>query len=194
MCPHQQQIYQYLVTFQKAIKSGTSGYSGGRDQEHLSLRLARANSSGTLSWKYPTPNNGCWVAQVIELLPSKCEALSSNPSTIKKKKRFLYLATDCSNIKIWWSLPRVGHSKMIQLRLVIMWIWTNHWISVILSFFTCKMGFIIPSTTCNPNTWETKAGNHKFQVSLGYKTLSQKNNYITYFINCSSHSNLFIEA
>jgi hypothetical protein len=28
------------------------------------------------------------VGQAIELLPSKCEVLSSNPSTAKKKKTF----------------------------------------------------------------------------------------------------------
>jgi hypothetical protein len=27
------------------------------------------------------------MAQVVELLPSKCEALSSNPSTTEKKKK-----------------------------------------------------------------------------------------------------------
>jgi hypothetical protein len=40
-----------------------------------------------LSQKYPRKNSG--VAQVIECLPSKCEALSSNPSTKKKKKSVL---------------------------------------------------------------------------------------------------------
>jgi hypothetical protein len=32
-----------------------------------------------------------WVTQVVEHLPSKCEALSSNPSATKKKKKKEYL-------------------------------------------------------------------------------------------------------
>jgi hypothetical protein len=35
----------------------------------------------------PTEKRAGRVAQVIECLPSKCETLSSNPSTIKKKKK-----------------------------------------------------------------------------------------------------------
>jgi hypothetical protein len=38
----------------------------------------------TLSQKYPTQNRTGGVAQVVERLPSKCEALSSKCSTIKK--------------------------------------------------------------------------------------------------------------
>jgi hypothetical protein len=41
----------------------------------------------TLSQKYPTQKQPSTVAQVLEQLPSKQEALSSNPSTIKKKKK-----------------------------------------------------------------------------------------------------------
>jgi hypothetical protein len=41
----------------------------------------------TLSQKYPTQNRAGRVVQVVESLPSKCEVLSSNPSTIKKKER-----------------------------------------------------------------------------------------------------------
>jgi hypothetical protein len=37
--------------------------------------------------KYLTHKRAGGVAQVIECLPSKCEALSSNPSTEKKKKK-----------------------------------------------------------------------------------------------------------
>jgi hypothetical protein len=40
-----------------------------------------------LSRKYPTQKRAGGVVQVLECLPSKCEALSSNPSTKKKKKR-----------------------------------------------------------------------------------------------------------
>jgi hypothetical protein len=38
----------------------------------------------TLSQKYPTQNR---AGGVVECLSSKCEALSSNPSTAKKKKK-----------------------------------------------------------------------------------------------------------
>jgi hypothetical protein len=41
----------------------------------------------TLWQKYPTQNRAGRVSQVVQYLPSRCEALSSNPSTGKKKKR-----------------------------------------------------------------------------------------------------------
>jgi hypothetical protein len=37
----------------------------------------------TLFWKYPTQNRTRGMTQIMECLPSKCEALSSNPSNIK---------------------------------------------------------------------------------------------------------------
>jgi hypothetical protein len=40
----------------------------------------------TLSQVYPIQKPGSGVAEVIECLPSKCEALSSNSSTTKKDK------------------------------------------------------------------------------------------------------------
>jgi hypothetical protein len=39
----------------------------------------------TLSQKYATPKKAGGVAYVVEHLPSKCEAMSSNPSIIKKQ-------------------------------------------------------------------------------------------------------------
>jgi hypothetical protein len=41
-----------------------------------------------LSCKYPSQNRPDGVAQVVESLPSKCEALSSNSSIIKKKEPY----------------------------------------------------------------------------------------------------------
>jgi hypothetical protein len=41
----------------------------------------------TLSGKDPTKRAG-WVAQAVECLPSKHEAMTANPSTTKKKKKF----------------------------------------------------------------------------------------------------------
>jgi hypothetical protein len=42
------------------------------------VRLCPQNNDSEKSWE---------VADVIECLPSKCKALSSNPSTTKKKKK-----------------------------------------------------------------------------------------------------------
>jgi hypothetical protein len=56
----------------------------------------------TLSQQYSTRKSAGGVAQVVEHLPSKCEALSSNP--ILPKKFFeVYIV-----IKSWmWSLPDI---------------------------------------------------------------------------------------
>jgi hypothetical protein len=43
----------------------------------------------TLSQKYPIQKMADGVAQVVEGLPSKCETLSSNPDTTKKKKKVI---------------------------------------------------------------------------------------------------------
>jgi hypothetical protein len=58
-----------------------------RDQEDSSSRPAWASTSQDLSQKYRTQKTAGGVAQVIEILSSKCKALSSNPSTAKKKKK-----------------------------------------------------------------------------------------------------------
>jgi hypothetical protein len=47
----------------------------------------------TLSWKYPTHKRAGRVAQIVEHLPSKCEALSSDPNIAPpKKKVWVFLA------------------------------------------------------------------------------------------------------
>jgi hypothetical protein len=38
-------------------------------------------------WKKTKSKRSGFVAEVVESLPSKCKALSSNPSTTKKKKK-----------------------------------------------------------------------------------------------------------
>jgi hypothetical protein len=53
-------------------------YSGGRKSQFEASPGQRVCE--TLSGKYLTQNAGR-VAQVVKHLPSKCEALSSNPST-----------------------------------------------------------------------------------------------------------------
>jgi hypothetical protein len=55
-------------------------YSGGRDQEDYSLKLAQANSSRPYLKKLFTKRG------LVEWL--KVKALSSSPSTVKKKKKF----------------------------------------------------------------------------------------------------------
>jgi hypothetical protein len=39
----------------------------------------------TLSQKYPIQKRASGVAEVLECLPNKCKALSSNPSAVKTK-------------------------------------------------------------------------------------------------------------
>jgi hypothetical protein len=62
-------------------------YSGGTDQEEGSLKPAQAKSK-TLTQKYPTQKKTSGVAHGVELLSSNFEALSSNPSTARKKEKY----------------------------------------------------------------------------------------------------------
>jgi hypothetical protein len=41
----------------------------------------------TICQKYPTQKRACGVPRVVECLPSKCKALSLNPSTEKINKK-----------------------------------------------------------------------------------------------------------
>jgi hypothetical protein len=61
--------------------------SEGRDQKNCSSKPAQANSQQILSQKNPSQKRADGVAQVLEDLPSECEALSSNLRTAKKKNR-----------------------------------------------------------------------------------------------------------
>jgi hypothetical protein len=71
-------------------------YLGGRDQEDYSLRPAQANSLQDLILKHPTQKRAGTVTQVIEFLPSKSEALSSNLSTDKRKFTYSVLTVGLS--------------------------------------------------------------------------------------------------
>jgi hypothetical protein len=51
------------------------------------LKLTWANSSRDAVWKILNTKRIGEMVQVIELPPCKCEALSSSPSTIKKKRK-----------------------------------------------------------------------------------------------------------
>jgi 2,3-bisphosphoglycerate-independent phosphoglycerate mutase len=62
-----------------------SSYSGGRDQENCGQ--PRHIVHETLSQKKPNVKKAGRVAQVVECLLSKSEALSSNSSITKKKKK-----------------------------------------------------------------------------------------------------------
>jgi hypothetical protein len=55
-----------------------SSYWGGRDQEHCGSNPAREIGLKTPSQKYPIQKKAGGVTHVVELLPSKHEALSSN--------------------------------------------------------------------------------------------------------------------
>jgi hypothetical protein len=59
-----------------------AGYSGGRDQEDHGLKSAWQIVHEIL---YSTQNRAGGMTQGVESLPSKCEALCSNPSISKKK-------------------------------------------------------------------------------------------------------------
>jgi hypothetical protein len=63
-------------------------YSGGRDQEDCSWKPAQILCN-ILFGKYPTQNRAEDMAQVVEGLPSKQEALHSNSSIMKKQKNGL---------------------------------------------------------------------------------------------------------
>jgi hypothetical protein len=67
----------------------TAGHcSGGRDQEDCGWKPAQANSSREpISKKKILHKQGLTNSQVVECLPTKHEALSSNPSNHKKKKK-----------------------------------------------------------------------------------------------------------
>jgi hypothetical protein len=56
---------------------------GSRDQDDCGSRPAMADSSGDPFSKIPNTKRADGVTQVAEQMPSKCEALSPNPSTAK---------------------------------------------------------------------------------------------------------------
>jgi hypothetical protein len=69
-----------------ALVACNPSYSEGKDQEVLQLKPAEANSSGDSIMKIPNTKKGSGgMTEVVEYLPSKCEALSLNPSNTKKK-------------------------------------------------------------------------------------------------------------
>jgi hypothetical protein len=65
-----------------------SSYSGSRDQEDQSLKPGWENSSEDPILKIPNTNQKGFggVTQIVEHVLSKRKALSSKPSTVKKKK------------------------------------------------------------------------------------------------------------
>jgi hypothetical protein len=62
--------------------------SGGRDQEGCGSWPAQATSSRAPISKILNTKRAGGVAHVVELMPSKCEALSTKHSATKKKKKF----------------------------------------------------------------------------------------------------------
>jgi hypothetical protein len=70
-------------------------YSGGRDQEDQSSKSAWAKIPNT-----HTKKRAGRTAQMVEHLPSKSEALSSSPSTTKKKKMQSVRVFSCFYVRI----------------------------------------------------------------------------------------------
>jgi hypothetical protein len=62
-------------------------YSGDRDREDWGLKPARGNSSWGPNLLKKQHKTGLVAARVVEHLPSKCEALDSNSSAAKKRKK-----------------------------------------------------------------------------------------------------------
>jgi hypothetical protein len=63
-------------------------YSGGRDREDQGSKPGQADSLQEPISKNPSQKRAGGVAQMVEHLPSKHEALSLNSSTAKKKKKY----------------------------------------------------------------------------------------------------------
>jgi hypothetical protein len=61
-------------------------YKGGRGRRITAQEQPQAKSMKPYLKNNQTKNRAGGVAQVVACLPSKCESLSSNPSTSKKKK------------------------------------------------------------------------------------------------------------
>jgi hypothetical protein len=76
--------------------TGNPSYLGSRDQEDGILKPAWANSLWNPISKKPNTNRAGGLTQVIECLPSKHEALSSNPNTAKTKT-----TTNSRNSRKW---------------------------------------------------------------------------------------------
>jgi hypothetical protein len=62
-------------------------------------KVSQGNKSETLSQKYPTLKRADGVAQLVECLLGKCEALSSNPSATKQKEE------DVHSTRRQWLMP-----------------------------------------------------------------------------------------
>jgi hypothetical protein len=80
------QIRRFSTSWELVAHACNPSYSGGRDHEDQGSKPALANSSRDLILKVPNTKKGL-VAQAVDCLPSKCEALSTNSSTAKKKKK-----------------------------------------------------------------------------------------------------------
>jgi hypothetical protein len=70
------------------IHTCNPSYMGGRDWKDCSLKPAQADRSQDPISEIPNTKQGSsGVAHVTECLPSKHEALNSNPSTAKGEKK-----------------------------------------------------------------------------------------------------------
>jgi hypothetical protein len=75
----------YVQSGAPVVHACNPSNSGGRYQEDLRSKPARGNISPEPTLKIFNTKKADGMAQVIECLLSKCEAMSSNSSTTKKK-------------------------------------------------------------------------------------------------------------
>jgi hypothetical protein len=70
---------------QRQRETHRESYAGGKKEDRV-LRSAQTTKAGSYLKNPPTQKRAGRVAQVVEYLPSKDEALSSSPSTTKINK------------------------------------------------------------------------------------------------------------
>jgi hypothetical protein len=75
--------------------------SGGRDRRITNLRPAWAKLARSCLRNTAQHKRKWGVTQVVEHLPSMCEALDSIPSTIKKKKKKRKMLCLFKRMRIW---------------------------------------------------------------------------------------------
>jgi hypothetical protein len=79
-----------------------------------------------LMWKIIKAKRTGVMAQKVRYLPSKCEALNSNPSTAKKKKRYITVSThecvSCPFSPLLTIKPKERHYYQLVLNILSIWI------------------------------------------------------------------------
>jgi hypothetical protein len=99
------------------------GYLGGRDQEDLSSKPSKANSSWDPILKISKQKRTGGVAQVVACPPSKYEALSSSPSTSKKKKNSFSAQLTAYLVFLSWTIIGNNHEKSCLIKCLFLGKW-----------------------------------------------------------------------